>query len=32
MPLQNRVTPIGDIIAEPERGMFTAIGASFMIR
>jgi hypothetical protein len=23
MPLQNRVTPIGDIVAEPERGMFT---------
>jgi hypothetical protein len=23
MPLQNRVTPMGDIIAEPERGMFT---------
>ena len=23
MPLQNRVTPMGDIVAEPERGMFT---------
>jgi hypothetical protein len=23
MPLQNRVTPMGDIIAEPERGIFT---------
>jgi len=23
MPLQNRVTPMGDIIAEPERGLFT---------
>jgi hypothetical protein len=21
--LQNRVTPMGDIVAEPERGMFT---------
>jgi hypothetical protein len=23
MPLQNRVTPMGDIIAAPERGLFT---------
>ena len=23
MPLQNRVTPMGNIVAEPERGMFT---------
>ena len=23
MPLQNRVTPEGDIIADPHRGMFT---------
>ena len=23
MPLQNRVTPMGEIVAEPERGMFT---------
>jgi len=23
MPLQNRVTPTGDIIATPHRGMFT---------
>jgi hypothetical protein len=23
MPLQNRVTPMGDIVAEPERGLFT---------
>ena len=23
MPLQNRVTPAGDIIATPHRGMFT---------
>jgi hypothetical protein len=23
MPLQNRVTPLGDIVATPERGMFT---------
>ena len=23
MPLQNRVTPMGDIVAKPERGMFT---------
>ena len=23
MPLQNRVTPTGDIIATPQRGMFT---------
>jgi hypothetical protein len=23
MPLQNRVTPFGDIIATPHRGMFT---------
>ena len=23
MPLQNRVTPFGDIVAIPQRGMFT---------
>src|SRR5262249_10825306 len=23
MPLQNRVTPMGDIVAAPERGLFT---------
>ena len=23
MPLQNRVTPLGDIVAAPERGLFT---------
>jgi hypothetical protein len=23
LPLQNRVTPMGDIVAEPERGLFT---------
>ena len=23
MPLQNRVTPMGDIIATPQRGLFT---------
>ena len=23
MPLQNRVTPAGDIVADPHRGMFT---------
>jgi hypothetical protein len=23
MPLQNRVTPMGDIVAAPEQGLFT---------
>ena len=23
MPLQNRVTPFGDIVADPSRGLFT---------